>query len=182
MIGEAEFAVAPLLWNRIRELSRADPQRGLRERCRDFSMAAGLDAEVARQWSLAREVENALWYACEATPRGRPRPFALGGQHARRPDAPGASRAARTAGTGGSSARREPSAVARARTAARASRTASTATATSASSVLQLLTEIRRMSRSCQREPDIQTRPSAMIRAVTARVVASSPKASETWV
>ena len=63
MIGEAEFAVAPLLWNRIRELSRADPERGLRERCRDVSRAAGLDAEVARQWSLAREVENALWYA-----------------------------------------------------------------------------------------------------------------------
>jgi streptomycin 6-kinase len=63
MIGEAEFAVAPLLWNRIRELSRADPEQGLRERCRDFSLAAGLDAEMARQWSLAREVENALWYA-----------------------------------------------------------------------------------------------------------------------
>ena len=67
MIGEAEFAVAPLLWNRISELSRADPERGLRGRCRDFSMAAGLDSEVARQWCLAREVENALWYA--ATPR-----------------------------------------------------------------------------------------------------------------
>ena len=65
MIGEAEFAVAPLLWNRIRELSRADPERGLRERCRDFSRAAGLDAEAARQWSLAREVENALWYAAK---------------------------------------------------------------------------------------------------------------------
>ncbi|MDN4644796.1 aminoglycoside phosphotransferase family protein [Arthrobacter sp. PsM3] len=63
MIGEAEFAVAPLLWNRIPELSRSDPERGLRERCRDFSLAAGLDAEVARQWSLAREVENALDYA-----------------------------------------------------------------------------------------------------------------------
>lgn len=63
MIGEAEFAVAPVLWNRIGELSRADPERGLRERCRDFSMTAGLDSEVARQWSLAREVENALWYA-----------------------------------------------------------------------------------------------------------------------
>ncbi|MDP9981385.1 streptomycin 6-kinase [Pseudarthrobacter oxydans] len=70
MIGEAEFAVAPLLWNRIRELSRADPERGLRERCRDFSMAAGLDAEVARQWSLAREVENALWYASKPRHEG----------------------------------------------------------------------------------------------------------------
>jgi streptomycin 6-kinase len=63
MVGEAEFAVAPLLWNRIRELPRADPEQGLRDRCRDFSMSAGLDPEVARQWSLAREVENALWYA-----------------------------------------------------------------------------------------------------------------------
>ena len=63
MIGEAEFAVAPLLWNRIPDLSRADPERGLLERCRDFSAAAGLDAEAARQWSVAREVDNALWYA-----------------------------------------------------------------------------------------------------------------------
>jgi streptomycin 6-kinase len=63
MIGEAEFAVAPLLWNRLRELDRSDPQRALLERCRDFSAAAGLDAETARQWSLAREIENALWYA-----------------------------------------------------------------------------------------------------------------------
>ncbi|HJV98687.1 MAG TPA: aminoglycoside phosphotransferase family protein [Arthrobacter sp.] len=63
MIGEAEFAVAPLLWNRIRDLPPADPQAGLRERCRDFSEAAGLDSEVARQWGIAREVENALSYA-----------------------------------------------------------------------------------------------------------------------
>ena len=63
MIGEPEFAVAPLLWNRITDLPRSDPQAGLRERCRDFSDAAGLDAEVARQWGIAREVENALSYA-----------------------------------------------------------------------------------------------------------------------
>ncbi|MET3922121.1 aminoglycoside phosphotransferase family protein [Arthrobacter sp. UYEF20] len=70
MIGEAEFAVAPLLWNRIPELSRADPERGLLERCRDFSAAAGLDAEIARQWSLAREVDNALWYASKPRHEG----------------------------------------------------------------------------------------------------------------
>ncbi|MET1063848.1 MAG: aminoglycoside phosphotransferase family protein [Arthrobacter sp.] len=70
MIGEAEFAVAPLLWNRIGDLPRADPQEGLRKRCRDFSAAAGLDAEVARQWSLAREVENALWYASKPRHEG----------------------------------------------------------------------------------------------------------------
>ena len=70
MIGEAEFAVAPVLWNRIRELPRRIPRRALLARCRDFSTAAGLDAEVARQWSLAREVENALWYASKPRHEG----------------------------------------------------------------------------------------------------------------
>jgi streptomycin 6-kinase len=70
MVGEAEFALAPLLWNRIPELSRADPKRGLLERCRDFSATAGLDAEAARQWSLAREVDNALWYASKPRREG----------------------------------------------------------------------------------------------------------------
>jgi streptomycin 6-kinase len=65
MIGEAEFAVAPVLWNRIRELPQHDPGRALLARCADFSAAAGLDAEAARQWSLAREVGNALWYASQ---------------------------------------------------------------------------------------------------------------------
>jgi streptomycin 6-kinase len=65
LIGEAEFAVAPVLWNRIQELPQKDSGRALLERCRDFSAAAGLDAEAARQWSLAREVENALWYASQ---------------------------------------------------------------------------------------------------------------------
>lgn len=63
MIGEPEFAVAPLLWNRLGDLPRSDPAAGLMQRCRDFSAAAGLDAEAARQWAVAREVENALWYA-----------------------------------------------------------------------------------------------------------------------
>lgn len=67
MIGEAEFAVAPILWNRIRDLSTTAPEVALLERCADFSSAAGLDGEAAREWSLVREVENALWYA------GKPR-------------------------------------------------------------------------------------------------------------
>ncbi|MDQ0028994.1 aminoglycoside phosphotransferase family protein [Arthrobacter bambusae] len=67
MIGEAEFAVAPILWNRIRDLSRTAPEVALLERCADFSSAAGLDGEAAREWSLVREVDNALWYA------GKPR-------------------------------------------------------------------------------------------------------------
>ncbi|MCB5281566.1 MULTISPECIES: aminoglycoside phosphotransferase family protein [unclassified Arthrobacter] len=70
MLGEAEFAVAPLLWNRIRELPRAHPEEGLRQRCRDLSLAAGLDADVARQWSVAREVDNALCYASKRRHKG----------------------------------------------------------------------------------------------------------------
>lgn len=67
MIGEAEFAVAPILWNRIRDLSTTAPEIALLERCADFSRAAGLDGETAREWSLVREAANALWYA------GKPR-------------------------------------------------------------------------------------------------------------
>ncbi|MET3809753.1 aminoglycoside phosphotransferase family protein [Arthrobacter sp. UYEF3] len=63
MLGEAEFSVAPLLWNRLAELPRTRPAEALRARCLDFSAAAGLDGETARQWALARGVENALWYA-----------------------------------------------------------------------------------------------------------------------
>ncbi|HEY8700269.1 MAG TPA: aminoglycoside phosphotransferase family protein [Arthrobacter sp.] len=70
MIGEPEFAVAPLLWNRIGDLPRSDPEAGLRQRCRDFSAAAGLDAEAARQWGIAREVENALSYASRPRHQG----------------------------------------------------------------------------------------------------------------
>jgi streptomycin 6-kinase len=65
VIGEAEFAVAPVLWNRLRELPQHNPGRALLARCGDFSAAAGLDAETARQWSLLREVENALCYASQ---------------------------------------------------------------------------------------------------------------------
>jgi len=65
VIGEAEFGVAPVLWNRIAELPQSSPELALLERCNDFSNAAGLDPEIARQWSLTREVENALWYAAK---------------------------------------------------------------------------------------------------------------------
>ncbi|MDQ0665034.1 streptomycin 6-kinase [Arthrobacter ulcerisalmonis] len=63
MIGEPEFAVAPLLWNRLGDLPAAQAGQGLLRRCHDFSTAAGLDPDVARQWGIAREVDNALWYA-----------------------------------------------------------------------------------------------------------------------
>lgn len=70
LIGEAEFAVAPMLWNRLGDLSRSDPGAGLRERCRELSAAAGLDPAAARQWSVAREVDNALHYAADRQHEG----------------------------------------------------------------------------------------------------------------
>ncbi|MDQ0769858.1 streptomycin 6-kinase [Pseudarthrobacter defluvii] len=65
MIGEPEFAVAPLLWNRLADLPAAQSGAALLRRCHEFSSAAGLEPDVARQWGIAREVENALWYARE---------------------------------------------------------------------------------------------------------------------
>ena len=64
MIGEAEFAVAPVAVEQAPRVAAAGSRTGLLARCGDFR-AAGLDAEAARQWSLAREVENALWYASQ---------------------------------------------------------------------------------------------------------------------
>jgi streptomycin 6-kinase len=62
LIGEPEFAVAPMLWNRIAELSAADAGRHLNSRCVDLAEAAGLDPDTAREWAVAREVDNALDY------------------------------------------------------------------------------------------------------------------------
>ncbi|MDQ0146391.1 MULTISPECIES: aminoglycoside phosphotransferase family protein [Pseudarthrobacter] len=62
MVGEAGFAVAPLLWNRLKDLPAALPGPALVERCQNFSAAAGLDPDAAREWAIAREVDNALWY------------------------------------------------------------------------------------------------------------------------
>ena len=61
-IGDAEFAVAPCLWNRLRELPRRNAEAGLRRRCSALAGAAGLDADIAAEWAVLREVENALWY------------------------------------------------------------------------------------------------------------------------
>ncbi|GAB2759405.1 aminoglycoside phosphotransferase family protein [Sinomonas soli] len=62
-VGEAEFAVAPMLWNRLPELAGPDAPAALLERCALLAREGGLDAEAARAWAVLREVENALWYA-----------------------------------------------------------------------------------------------------------------------
>ncbi len=61
VIGDAEFAVAPMLWNRLDELPHRNPEIALLDRLAQLCAAAGLDHELARQWSLVREVDNALW-------------------------------------------------------------------------------------------------------------------------
>jgi streptomycin 6-kinase len=68
-VGEAEFGVAPMLWNRLPELRHRDSPGALLERCHDLARAAGLDAEGAREWAILREVENALWYAAKTDHR-----------------------------------------------------------------------------------------------------------------
>lgn len=62
-VGEAEFAVAPMLWNRLPELAGGDAPSALLQRCALLADAAGLDPEASREWAVVREVENALWYA-----------------------------------------------------------------------------------------------------------------------
>lgn len=60
--GDAEFTVAPMLWNRLAELPRRNPEIALLDRMSQLCASAGLDPELARQWSLVREVQNALGY------------------------------------------------------------------------------------------------------------------------
>lgn len=68
ILGDAEYGVAPMLWNRIPELDPADPGAHLRRRCAGLADAAGLDPELARDWSVVREVRNALHYLNQGCP------------------------------------------------------------------------------------------------------------------
>lgn len=58
MRGDAEFGLAPLLWRRLGE---ADGSAGLRRRFDVLVDEAGLDAELARGWTLLRAVDYQLW-------------------------------------------------------------------------------------------------------------------------
>jgi len=61
-VGDAEFAVAPCLWNRLRDLPVHNAEAGLRRRAGNLCSAAGLDESIAAEWTVVREIENALWY------------------------------------------------------------------------------------------------------------------------
>ncbi len=58
MRGDAEFGLAPLLWRRLDE---AGGPAGLRRRFDALVDEAGLDAELARGWTLLRAVDYQLW-------------------------------------------------------------------------------------------------------------------------
>jgi streptomycin 6-kinase len=58
MRGDAEFGLAPLLWRRLGE---ADGPAELRRRFDTLVDEAGLDAELARGWTLLRAVDYQLW-------------------------------------------------------------------------------------------------------------------------
>ncbi|WP_181763027.1 aminoglycoside phosphotransferase family protein [Rhodococcus spelaei] len=61
MLAVPEFAVAPMLWNRLAELD-GHGAGGLRARCDALADSAGLSRDLSRRWSVAREVENYLDY------------------------------------------------------------------------------------------------------------------------
>ncbi|MGO4385257.1 aminoglycoside phosphotransferase family protein [Specibacter sp. RAF43] len=61
-IGDAEFALAPCLWNRIKDLPQRNAEAALRRRAAALSAAAGLEEAIAVEWAVVREVDNALWY------------------------------------------------------------------------------------------------------------------------
>ena len=58
MRGDAEFGLAPLLWRRLGE---AGGPAGLRRRFDALVDEAGLDAGLARGWTLLRAVDYQLW-------------------------------------------------------------------------------------------------------------------------
>ena len=72
LAGEWAFAVAPLLWNRWTEATRAHNLRAhLRLRLGIVAEAAGLDEDRVLAWCFVRLVTNALWEAQEPQP-GQP--------------------------------------------------------------------------------------------------------------
>lgn len=65
-VGDAEFAVAPCLWNRLQDLPHRNAEAGLRRRASELAQSAGLDEDLVAGWAVVREVENALSYLEEA--------------------------------------------------------------------------------------------------------------------
>ncbi len=58
--GDPHYEVAPMLWNRWRELA-GDVREGVRRRFLTVVDAAGLDEDRARDWVVVRMMHNAMW-------------------------------------------------------------------------------------------------------------------------
>ena len=75
MAGDPHYEPAPLLWNRMDELSGPGAvgslRDGLRRRFHAVVDAAGLDEDRARDWVVARMVLNAGWAVQDARRAGR---------------------------------------------------------------------------------------------------------------
>lgn len=62
IVGDREFAVLPMLHNRLGDLPPRNQAAALRGRLRILGSAAGIDAGLAAAWSVARAVEDTLWF------------------------------------------------------------------------------------------------------------------------
>lgn len=76
MAGDAHYEPAPMLWNRMDELSGplavGSVRDGLRRRFHALVDAGGLDEDKARDWVVVRMVLNAGWTVQDARRAGRP--------------------------------------------------------------------------------------------------------------
>ncbi|AZN29634.1 kinase [Flaviflexus salsibiostraticola] len=76
--GEPAFAVAPMMWNRFSETTRAhSPRAHVRMRAGIISDAAGLDEDRVRAWTFVRLVLNAIDVAHEGDNETLTRSIAL---------------------------------------------------------------------------------------------------------
>ena len=75
MSGDAHYEPAPMLWNRMEELSAPDAvgsvRDGLRRRFHSLVDGAGLDEARARDWVVVRMVLNAGWTVQDTRRDGR---------------------------------------------------------------------------------------------------------------
>jgi len=62
-VGDREFAVLPMLDNRLGDLPERDSASALRARLLQLVQVANLDADMETGWSIARAVEDALTYS-----------------------------------------------------------------------------------------------------------------------
>lgn len=71
IVGPPEYAVAPMLWNRMYELpgrAPAEQADALRARSAALAVSAGLDVDLTRRVSIARELENMFWALRDGAP------------------------------------------------------------------------------------------------------------------